>query len=50
MFSWREAGLPTEPGEQLKDMPPANDAEEEALLQRLGYDAKGKPMAAVKSG
>lgn len=41
MFAWRELGLPTEDGSA--DMPPAKDAAEEGLLDKLGYTKEGKP-------
>mmetsp|Transcript_57384 Transcript_57384/g.107893 ORF Transcript_57384/g.107893 Transcript_57384/m.107893 type:complete len:295 (-) Transcript_57384:248-1132(-) len=47
MFAWREMGLPTESG--CEDMPPAKDAGEEALLEKLGYTTAGKPKEVGKT-
>lgn len=44
MFAWRENEMPMHANPYLVDMPPAIDAAEEALLERLGYDKNGKPV------
>lgn len=44
MFGWRDAGMPTENDPRLVKMPPASNAEEEALLARHGYNKEGDPQ------
>lgn len=44
MFAWRENEMPMHQNPYLVDMPPAIDATEEALLERLGYNKNGKPV------
>jgi hypothetical protein len=43
MFTWRDVGLPTDSDPGLVNMPAAQDADEEAILKRLGYGTDGKP-------
>lgn len=44
MFAWKENGMPMHPNPHLVDMPPAIDAAEEAVLERLDYNKNGKPV------